>query len=110
MEQPLLFIPTPPVYYIEMEPAQEEPYLEESTSVYELSRASEKINPVIAKQLNFFSQPVRKKAGRSLIFNLTNNERITGVIEEFDGVMVKIKTYENVETINGSDIVSINLK
>ena len=106
VEGPLLFIPTPPIYYIEVETEQEEPFLEESTSVYEISR-TERINPVIAKQLNYFSQPARKKAGRSLLFNLKNNERIMGVIEEFDGFNVKIKTSQAVEKVNGNDILSI---
>ncbi len=105
VEQPLLFIPTPPVYYIE----QEEAFLEESTSVYELSR-TERINPIIAKQLNYFTQPARIKAGRSLVFNLKNNEKIMGVIEGFDGANVKIKTYQAVETLNASDIISIKIK
>ncbi|MEK9197559.1 4-diphosphocytidyl-2C-methyl-D-erythritol kinase [Ureibacillus sp. 179-F W5.1 NHS] len=109
MEEPLLFIPTPPFYYIELDKEETQQFFEESTSVYEISR-SEKTNSVIAKQLYYFCQPVRKKSGRVLVLNLRNNEKVIGVIEEFDGYQVKMKVNENVEVINGTDIVSISTK
>ncbi|MED3661838.1 4-diphosphocytidyl-2C-methyl-D-erythritol kinase [Ureibacillus sp. FSL K6-8385] len=108
MEEPLLFIQTPPFYYIDVEEDAEEACLEESTSVYEISRRERIKNPVIARQLHYFSQPGNRKH-RHLTFHLTNGEKITGLIEGLDGINIKIRTKNAITTIHANDIASISL-
>ncbi|MCP1143826.1 hypothetical protein [Lysinibacillus endophyticus] len=106
MEEPLLFIPTPPFYYIEVEEAEPQDVLdvsmEESTSVYEIARSGRVVNPVIARQLNFFSQPIN--SNRILRFYLSNGESITGKIQEINGNIVKINNNEDIIEIDGNQI------
>ena len=109
MEEPLLFIPTPPFYYIEVEDAGPQDVLDvsmdESTSVYEMSRSGSGriVNPVIARQLNFFSQPLN--SNRTLRFHLKNGENIVGKIERYSGgVIVKVKTKDQIRDIDGNEI------
>lgn len=108
MEEPLLFIQTPPFYYVEVDEDTEEACLEESTSVYELSRRERIKNPVIARQLHYFSQPVNRK-NRCLTFHLTNGEKITGFIEGMDGILIKVRTLNETKTINANEIESISI-
>ncbi|SOB91748.1 hypothetical protein SAMN05880501_101374 [Ureibacillus xyleni] len=103
MEEPLLFIPTPPFYYIEVEESeQQEPYLDESTSVYEISRSGRILNPVIARQLSFFSQPLN--SSRTLRFHLKNGDNVVGKIAGLNGVVVKVKTKDDIRELDGNEI------
>lgn len=110
MEEPLLFIQTPPFYFIEVDKHPDEASLEESTSVYEITRRErEQIkNPVIARQLHYFSQPGIRK-NRSLTFHLTNGEKITGLIDGMEGILIKIRTPKDTITINANEIATISL-
>lgn len=105
MEEPLLFIQTPPFYYIDVENT-EEAFLDESTSVYEISRRERIKNSVVAKQLHFFSQPMNRK-NRVLVFQLNNGNKITGMIEELDGIQITIRAENETMIINANDIESI---
>jgi len=108
VEEPLLFIQTPPFYYIEVDEDTEEASLEESTSVYEITRREQIKNSVIARQLHYFSQPINRK-NRHLIFHLNNGEKITGIIEGLDGILIKIRTQDDLKTINANDIETITV-
>ncbi|RUL54279.1 MULTISPECIES: 4-diphosphocytidyl-2C-methyl-D-erythritol kinase [Lysinibacillus] len=101
MEEPLLFIPTPPFYYIEVEEAEQQPY-EESTSVYEITRSERIKNLVIARQLSFFSQPIN--SNRLLRFYLNNGDSIIGKIKEVNGATVKVLTTSDIIEIDGNAI------
>ncbi|MFC5558442.1 4-diphosphocytidyl-2C-methyl-D-erythritol kinase [Ureibacillus thermophilus] len=107
MEEPLLFIQTPPFYYIETDEDTEKS-LDESTSVYEITRTVRIKNPVIARQLHYFSQPSQRKK-RHLTFHLTNGKVITGFIEGLDGIMIQIRTEKEITTINANEIESISI-
>ncbi|MBM7607901.1 hypothetical protein QUF56_04680 [Ureibacillus composti] len=111
IQEPLLFIPTPPFYYVEVEDQveseREEVYFEESTSVYEIQRAERVTDLVIARQLSYFSQPMN---GRLLQFYLKNGEVVIGMIEELNNSIVKIKTAQESKIINGNDIEEITVK
>lgn len=126
MEEPLLFIQTPPFYYVEEEVTEnetvivaervedeqvvEEPqqFLEESTSVYELSRTERIKDPVIARQLNYFLQPVNQQ--RLLTFYLLNGNEETGKIIELNGLQVKIRNNNEELFINANEIKAITTK
>lgn len=108
MVEPLLFIQTPPSYFIDLEEKEEDTYYDESTSIYEISRKERITNSIIAKQLHYFSQPVNRK-NRYLVFIMNNGEKHIGIIEELIGVHVKIKTHEDSITINANEIKSISL-
>lgn len=110
VEEPLLFIPTPPFYYVEINDVKEatNTIIDESTSVYEISRAERITNPVIAKQLQYFAHTTRGKSSRYLVFHLKNDEKLIGLIEGMDGTNVKVKTFQQVQIINGNDIQSIS--
>lgn len=112
MEEPLLFIPTPPAYFIEVKVEEKEEaedtmevQLEESTSLYEIARAERIENPVIARQLHYFSQPVNRR--RILIFNLKNGESIRGNIQKIEGINVNLKMNNQLRIINGNEIEEI---
>ncbi|MFJ8234576.1 hypothetical protein ACIQ34_02390 [Ureibacillus sp. NPDC094379] len=110
IQEPLLFIPTPPFYYVEVEELEskrEEVYFEESTSVYEIQRAERVTDIVISRQLSYFSQPMN---GRLLQFYLKNGEVVMGMIEELNNSIVKIKTAQESKIINGNDIEEITVK
>ena len=106
VEEPLLFIQTPPFYYVDLEKVSTQQFFDESTSIYEISR-SDKMNPVVLKQLQYFSQPSNKKNSRKLGFHLKNNQKLYGIIEEFDGANVKLRIEKNIELINLNDILAI---
>lgn len=110
MTEPLLFIQTPPSYYIDLDEKQvsDDTLYEESTSIYEISRKERIKNPVIARQLHYFSQPINRK-NRYLVFHMENGEKHTGIIEELIGVELKIKSDEEFITINANHIQSISL-
>lgn len=106
MEEPLLFIPSPPVYFLEIKES-EQTFLDESTSVFEPLRSDRILDQVIARQLNYFSQPINQN--RLLLFKLVNGETVIGVIEGLEGINVKIKNGEQILIINGNEIETINL-
>lgn len=120
MEEPLLFIQTievesvlvkaVEVETVEVQPIEEEVHYlsEESTSVYELSRTERIKDPVIARQLNYFLQPVNQH--RLLAFHLVNGNEIIGKIEEIIGPEVKIKGNDQDMFINANDIKAITTK
>lgn len=107
MEEPLLFIPSPPVYYIdEMKSLQEQTLVEESTSVFEINRTERIKDSIIARQLHYFLQPSNRN-GRYLTFHLKNGESVTGKIIDLIGINVIVKTLKEEVTVNGNDIESI---
>ena len=108
MEEPLLFIQSPSFYYYDVEDEKDEAFLDESTSVYEISRRERIKNSVIAKQLHFFTQPINRK-NRQLVFNMNNGEKIIGVIDSLDGINLKVLTTKETVVINANDIKSISL-
>ncbi|NLY79435.1 MAG: 4-diphosphocytidyl-2C-methyl-D-erythritol kinase [Lysinibacillus sp.] len=108
MEEPLLFIQSPSFYYYDVEDEKDEAFLDESTSVYEISRRERIKNSVIAKQLHFFTQPINRK-NRQLVFNMNNGEKIIGVIDSLDGINLKVQTTKETVVINANDIKSISL-
>lgn len=127
MEEPLLFIQTPPFYYVEEEVTENETVIvadrvedeqvveepqqfleEESTSVYELSRTERIKDPVIARQLNYFLQPVNQQ--RLLTFYLLNGNEETGKIIELNGLQVKIRNNNEELFINANEIKAITTK
>lgn len=108
MEEPLLFIQTPPFYYIDVNEEKDEAFLDESTSVYEISRRERIKNSVIARQLHFFTQPINRK-NRTLVFNMNNGEKFIGVIEDFNGIILKVQTSNETIEINANEIETISL-
>lgn len=109
MEEPLLFIPSPPFYYVEVtESKNEETILDESTSVFEINRSERIKDPVIARQLHFFLQPSNRN-GRYFTFNLKNGESVTGKIINLIGINVVIQTLEEEVSVNANDIDSIQI-
>jgi hypothetical protein len=107
MQEPLLFIPTTPFYFIEVEPELEEkPFLEESTSLYEISRPERIENPVIARQLHFFSQPVNSH--RLLTMHLKNGETYQGYIQTVESINIKLKVKDQIQIINANDVEAIS--
>lgn len=112
LQQPKLFIQSPPFYYVEVKDlsVQDNAFYEESTSVYEISRSEkfEKIeNDVILRQLNYFSQPLYRT--RSYVFHMEDGDKIVGKIAEIDGINVKVKTVTDEVTINGNGIKAITI-
>ncbi|BDH60903.1 hypothetical protein MTP04_10330 [Lysinibacillus sp. PLM2] len=110
VREPLLFIQSPPFYYVEVKEnaVEADTLLDESTSVYEISRTEKIQNEVIVRQLNYFSQPNHRH--RSLVFHLDDGDRIIGKLEEVDGISVKIKTTtNNLILINGNEIKAITI-
>lgn len=104
MEEPLLFIPSPPVYYIEPVKSVDERLAEESTSVFEIHRSQRIKDSVIARQLHYFLQP---QNARPLTFYLKNGQSVTGKIVKLIGIDLVIKTSQNEITINANDIDTI---
>lgn len=79
MEEPLLYIQTPP-------PAK---LVEEaSTSIY---IKKEPVASLILHQLRFFSRPLNKE--RQLYFQLKNGEALVGSIEKLRGEEVLVRAY-----------------
>ncbi|WP_052123935.1 hypothetical protein [Ureibacillus manganicus] len=112
LQQPKLFIQSPPFYYVEVKesPGEENTFFDESTSVYEIARSEkvEKIqNDVILRQLNYFSQPLYRS--RNYVFHMEDGGKIVGAIVEVDGLNVKVKTSTNLEIINGNQIKAITI-
>lgn len=116
LQEPKMFISTTPFYYIEVEKQEEKTYLveeqeektylEESTSVYEINRTERVNDLVIARQLNYFSQPANS---RTLLFHMKNGESHIGLIQEYKGKDVKIKTAKEEVVINGNEIDAITI-
>lgn len=106
LQEPLLFIPTTPFYYVEVEEREERSYFDESTSVYEIHRTERVEDSVIARQLNYFSQPINS---RTLLFHMKNGENHIGMIEEYKGRNVKIKTTTETKLIDGNEIEAISI-
>lgn len=104
MEEPLLFIPSPPVYYIEPIKTVDEQLTEESTSVFEIHRSQRIKDSVIARQLHYFLQPQNT---RLLTFYLKDGQTVTGKIVNLIGIDLVIKTSQEEVTINANDIDSI---
>ncbi|MFY3790362.1 4-diphosphocytidyl-2C-methyl-D-erythritol kinase [Ureibacillus sp. MALMAid1270] len=112
LQQPKLFIQSPPFYYVEVKesPVQDNTFYEESTSVYEISRSEkfEKIeNDVILRQLNYFSQPHNRV--RNYVFHLENGEKVVGKIEDISGDKVTVKTVNEPIVIDGNKIKAITV-
>ncbi|WP_153061587.1 MULTISPECIES: 4-diphosphocytidyl-2C-methyl-D-erythritol kinase [Metasolibacillus] len=104
--QPLLFIKTPS-YAVELTAAkQQEPELEESTSIYEKPLPNNIVNSLIAHQLRFFARPVAKN--RMLLVVLKNGERLIGTIEHLNGIDVVMKVFEQKIIVNANDIATIH--
>lgn len=106
MEEPILFISSPPVYFTEIAEVKET-FLEESTSVFVLNRSDRILDQVIARQLNYFSQPINQF--RTLIFHLSNGEKVIGKVEEVMGSDVKIKSSNQIFMIDGNEIELITI-
>lgn len=106
MEEPILFISSPPVYFTEIVEVKET-FLEESTSVFVPNRSDRILDQVIARQLNYFSQPINQF--RTLVFHLANGEKLVGKVEEVAGSDVKIKSLGQIYVINGNDIETIKI-
>lgn len=107
MEEPLLFIPSPPIYYIEeVETSDERKMVDESTSVFEINRTERIKDAVIARQLHYFLLPQNRNA-RYLTFHLKNGGSLTGKIVDLIGINLVVKTSNGNITINGNDIDSI---
>lgn len=108
MEEPLLFIPSPPFYYVdEVRESNEKSLSDESTSVFEMNRSERIKDSVIARQLHFFLQPVNRLT-RTLTFHLKNGESVTGKIEDLVGINVVVKTEEGTVSINANEIETIS--
>lgn len=106
MEEPILFISSPPVYFTEIAEFKET-FLEESTSVFVPNRSDRIADQVIARQLNYFSQPINQF--RTLVFHLVNGEKMVGKVQEIMGSDVKIKSANQVKMINGNEIETITI-
>ncbi|RHW39852.1 4-diphosphocytidyl-2C-methyl-D-erythritol kinase [Lysinibacillus yapensis] len=107
MEEPLLFISSPPFYFTEVEKT-EIPFIEESTSVFVPNRSDRIVDGLIARQLHFFSQPTNQF--RTLIFHLTNGEKVIGRLQGVEGTNVHIQSIDQKIVINANDIETITLK
>jgi len=106
MEEPILFIPSPPVYFTEIMEVKET-FLEESTSVFVPNRSDRIMDGVIARQVNYFSQPINQF--RLLVFHLANGENLVGRVEEVVGSDVKIKTSNQIIMVDGNEIKAITI-
>lgn len=96
---PLLFITSPS--YI-----QEKSIEEESTSIY-VRPIPEKIeNSLIARQLNYFSKPVKEP--RTLLFILQSGERIHASIDKINGSQVLLNCFQTKRWIHANEIVMIH--
>ena len=96
---PLLFITSPS--YI-----QEKSIEEESTSIY-VRPTPEKIeNSLIARQLHYFSKPVKEP--RMLLFILESGERIHASIEKINGGQVLLNCFQTKRWIHANEIVMIH--
>lgn len=104
MEEPLLFIPSPPFYYVEDLSVSKE---DESTSIFEMHRTERIQDSVIARQLHYFLQPVNRNK-RTLTFHLKSGNSITGKIEDLVGIELVIKTENATATINANEIKTIS--
>lgn len=93
---------------LDEEIVKESQVFEESTSVYELSRAERIKDPVIARQLNYFLQPINKE--RLLVLHLYNGDEVIGKITELIGLDVKLTMNDQELFINANDIRTITTK
>ena len=97
---PLLFITSPSFIQEKQEKMEEE-----STSVY-VRPAQEKIeNALIARQLQYFSKPVKEP--RMLLFILKSGERICASIEQVTGCQVLVNCVQTKRWIHANEIVMI---
>ena len=106
MEEPILFISSPPVYFTEIVEVKET-FIEESTSVFVPNRSDRIVDQVIARQLNYFSQPINHF--RTLVFHLEDGEKVVGRVNEVVGSDVKLKTSNEIIMINGNEIKAITI-
>ncbi|MCM3386549.1 4-diphosphocytidyl-2C-methyl-D-erythritol kinase [Ureibacillus chungkukjangi] len=106
MEEPILFISSPPVYFTEVVEVKET-FLEESTSVFVPNRSDRIIDQVIARQLNYFSQPINQY--RTLVFHLEDGEKVVGKVDEVVGSDVKLKSLNEIIMVNGNEIKAITI-
>ena len=106
MEEPILFISSPPVYFTEIVEVKET-FLEESTSVFVPNRTDRIVDQVIARQLNYFSQPINHF--RTLVFHLEDGDKVVGKVDEVVGSDVKLKTSNEIIMINGNEIKAITI-
>lgn len=106
MEEPILFISSPPFYFTEVEELKAS-YLEESTSVFVPNRSERIIDQLVARQLNYFAQPVNQS--RTLVFHLLNGDKIIGSVLGVEGNSVAIKSADQVIPINANDIKRLSI-
>lgn len=96
MEEPLLYIQTPP-------PAR---VVEEaSTSIY---MKKEPVASLILHQLRYFSRPINKE--RQLYFQLKNGESLVGSILRLRGEEVLVKAYGQDIWIAAQSVAYITIK
>lgn len=97
---PLLFVDTPPVYFIsepvysrkvdEVSQVEAEAVEEESTSVYELPQRPEETAKLLA-QLRFLSRPFQREVYRPIQFRLRDGTAITGEILKLAEGQIAVK-------------------
>ena len=98
---PLLFIASP--VYIQEKRVEIE---EESTSIY-VRPTTEKIeNALIARQLHYFSKPMKEP--RVLLFILQSGEKIHGSIDKISGSQVLLNCHDTKRWIKANEIVLIH--
>lgn len=97
---PLLFIASPKFILEKQEKIEEE-----STSVY-VRPIPEKIeNHLVARQLQYFSKPMKEP--RMLLFILKSGERICASIEQVTGCQVLVNCVQTKRWIHANEIVTI---
>ncbi len=100
---PLLYIVSPSYFEATQNLTQNQ--LEESTSIYERKPSETIRNTLIARQLHYFSKPMREP--RMLLFVLASGEKIWASIEQIDGCEVKLNSYDTKRIIHANDIQAI---
>ena len=98
---PLLFISSHSYFEVDLNMELKE----ESTSIYERPPIEKIQNTLIARQLQFFSKPLKEP--RQLMFMLASGEKILGSIESVDGCEVKLNCYDTKRMIHANDIIAI---
>ena len=101
---PLLFITSPS--YIKEKSIDEGNIEEESTSIYVRPIPEKMENSLIARQLHYFSKPVKEP--RMLLFILESGERIHASIDKINGSQVLLNCFETKRWIHANEIVMIH--
>ncbi|AWE06462.1 4-diphosphocytidyl-2C-methyl-D-erythritol kinase [Lysinibacillus sp. 2017] len=100
---PLLYIVSPS--YFEADKSLTQSQLEESTSIYERQPPETIRNTLIARQLHYFSKPLKEP--RMLLFVLASGEKVWASIDQIDGCEVKLNSYDTKRIIHANDIQAI---